>query len=70
MNYNTDVAEMNTFAVGVSAVGSGNDLFTVAEGNKVICEKLLESAKVWLSLFTICSLLLGNKVFGDGSRIS
>jgi prenylcysteine oxidase/farnesylcysteine lyase len=52
VNYNTDVAKMNTFAVLVSAVGSGKDLFTVAEGNKVICEKLLESAKAKIVLST------------------
>jgi prenylcysteine oxidase/farnesylcysteine lyase len=45
VNYNTDVAKMNTFAVAVSAVGSGNDLFTVREGNKVLCKRLAESAK-------------------------
>jgi len=50
VNYNTDIAKMNTFAVAVSAVGSGNDLFTVKEGNKVICEKLLESAKAKIIL--------------------
>eukprot|EP00026_Physarum_polycephalum_P003584 Phypoly_transcript_03597.p2 GENE.Phypoly_transcript_03597~~Phypoly_transcript_03597.p2 ORF type:complete len:256 (-),score=43.04 Phypoly_transcript_03597:59-826(-) len=45
VNYNTDVEEMNTFGVAVSALGSGDSVYGVKEGNKHICSNLVSTAK-------------------------
>jgi len=50
VNYNTDAEIMNAFAVAVSAIGSGDDLFTVTEGNRVVSEKLVEASKADVKL--------------------
>jgi len=71
VNYNTDAEIMNAFAVAVSAIGSEDDIYTVAEGNRVMCEKLLEASKADVKLNTpVTSIGLGadGKYLVDGTE--
>jgi hypothetical protein len=46
LNRNDSIEIMNSFGVAVSAIGSGDSVYGVQEGNKFICSNLVSTAKV------------------------